>query len=129
VLISRRCRFHGVDIGVPQHEPGADTARWTDSTEQIGRLVALIAWRSRSSAAFRPDAGQAALLTNPRFILPPQFDRLTLTTAGFYAGFPVFVDTNAPVVRAADGVVARLTSAVRRRVRGRFVRTGAKAAA
>ena len=71
-------QVHGVNIGVRQHKPGADASRRAHRAEQIRPLVSLIARCGRSATAFRPDAGQAALLTNPRFILPPQLDRLTL---------------------------------------------------
>ena len=62
VLISCRCRFMAWTLA----------SRRADRTEQIGPLVALIAWRGRSRAAFGPDPGQAALLANPRLVLPPQ---------------------------------------------------------
>ena len=64
----------GVDLG--QHQGGTDPARGADRAEQIGPLVALIARRPRAAALLSPDVGQAALLTDPRFVLPPQFDRL-----------------------------------------------------
>jgi hypothetical protein len=69
-------QVHGVDVGVRQHQPGAHAAGRTDGAEQIGPMVTLIARRGGSAAAFCPNAGQAALLTNAGFILPPQLDRL-----------------------------------------------------
>ena len=62
---------HRVDIGTRENEPGANAAAWTDGTEQIGRLVALIARGCGSAATPRPDAGQAALLADAGLILPP----------------------------------------------------------
>ena len=75
VLISCRCRFMAWTIGVRQHEPRATASCRTYSAKQIGPLVTLIARHAGSAAALRPDAGQAALLTNTGFVLPPQFDR------------------------------------------------------
>jgi hypothetical protein len=75
-------QVHGVDIGVRQHEPGADASRRADRAEQICPLVTLIAWRSRTAATLGPDAGQAALLANSRFVLPPQLDRLAASVVG-----------------------------------------------
>ena len=60
-----------MNIGAQQNEPGANAAVWADGAEQIGRLVALIAWRRGSAAARGPDAGQAALLADARLVLPP----------------------------------------------------------
>ena len=71
-------QVHGVDIGVRQHKPGANASCRAHRAEQIRPFVSLIAWRGRSAATLSPDAGQATLLANPRFVLPPQLDRLTL---------------------------------------------------
>ncbi len=71
-------QVHGVDIGVRQHQPCTDASRWADSAERIGPFVTLIAWHSGPGTTLCPDAGQAALLTNPRFVLPPQLDWLPL---------------------------------------------------
>jgi hypothetical protein len=71
-------QVHGVDIGVRQHKPGADASRRAHRAEQIRPFVSLITWRGRSAATLGPDAGQATLLSNPRLVLPPQLDRLTL---------------------------------------------------
>ena len=64
-------QVHRVDIGTRENEPGANAAVRTDRAEQVGRLVALIAWRCGSAAALCPDAGQAALLADARLVLPP----------------------------------------------------------
>jgi hypothetical protein len=50
-------QFHGVDIGVRQHKPGADASRRAHRAEQVRPFVSLIAWRSRSAATLPPDPG------------------------------------------------------------------------
>ena len=44
--------------------------------------MALIAWRRRATAAIGPQMGQAALLADTRFILPPEFNRLVTGMLG-----------------------------------------------
>jgi hypothetical protein len=75
-------QVHCFEVGVRQHEPDADAPRRADGAEQVGPFVTLIAWRGRSTAPLRPDARQAALLTNTSFVLPPQLDRLALCGGG-----------------------------------------------
>ena len=74
----------GVDLG--QHQCGTDPARGAYRAEQIGPLVALIARRSRTTALLSPNVGQAALLTDPRFVLPPQLNRLAAHILGKDSG-------------------------------------------
>ena len=69
-------QVHRLGIGLRQDKGCAGAARRTDRTEDIGPIVALIARCRRPGALFRPDVGQAALLADPCFILPPEFDRL-----------------------------------------------------
>ena len=71
-------QVHGVDVGVRQHEPGADAPGRTNGAKQVGTFVPLIAWRGRPAAALGPNTGQAAFLSNARFVLPPQLNRLAL---------------------------------------------------
>ena len=73
---------HRLGIGLGQDEAGADTTRGTGCAEDVGPIVALVAWRWRASALFSPDVGQAALLTDARFILPPELDRLATRLRG-----------------------------------------------
>ena len=61
-------------VGVWQHQSGADVARGTDRAEDIGLLVALRGVPP-GGPPLGPNVSQAALLANPRFILPPKFDR------------------------------------------------------
>jgi hypothetical protein len=69
-------QVHRLGIGLGEDEGGADPTRRTDCPEDISRIVPLIAWCWRPRALFGPDVGQAALLADTRFILPPELDRL-----------------------------------------------------
>lgn len=69
-------QVHCFGIGLGQHQGRADATCRTDRAEDIGPVVGLIARRRRPGALFGPDVGQAALLANARFILPPEFERL-----------------------------------------------------
>jgi hypothetical protein len=69
-------QVHCLCIGLGQDEGGAYATRRTDRTEDIRPIVALIARRRRASALLSPDVGQAALLADARFVLPPKLDRL-----------------------------------------------------
>ncbi len=59
-------------------QPRCRAARRTDCAKEVGPLIAGIAGRAGSGAAPGPDAGQAALLADPRFILEPDLQRLAL---------------------------------------------------
>ena len=78
----RQVQVHRLDVDARQHQCGADAARRTDGAEQIGRGVALIARRTRAAALVGPDVGQASLLADACFILPPQLDRLAPSMLG-----------------------------------------------
>ena len=67
-------QVHCVGIGSWQHQGSAHAACGADRTENIRPTEALIAQRTGAAATFAPDVGQAALLTDPRLILPPEFD-------------------------------------------------------
>src|SRR6202035_2028471 len=102
-------QVHRFEVGVRQHEPGADAPRRADGAEQVGPLIALIAWCCRSAAPLRPDARQAALLTNTSFVLPPQLDRLALCGRGMTAATNSAKFFYAPPAlrhRLGDGVAA-----------------------
>src|SRR5947207_15038169 len=76
-----RVHRFGADAG--QDEGGAGAAGWAYCTEQIGRAVALIAWRPRPAAPVGPNIGQGTLLANPSLILPPDFQRLAPGMLGY----------------------------------------------
>ena len=76
------------DLGEMQRQPfavggrenkgcGGATLR-TNGAEDVGPFIALIARSARARSALGPDAGQRALLADPRFVLEPDFDGLVL---------------------------------------------------
>ena len=67
-------QVHRLGIGFRQDKGGADAAGWADGAKNVGPVVALIARCGRPRPLFAPDVGQAALLADARFILPPEFD-------------------------------------------------------
>jgi hypothetical protein len=69
-------QVHCLGIGFGQDKRCADAAGWTDSAKDVGPVVAPIARCGRPGPLFAPDVGQAALLADARFILPPEFDWL-----------------------------------------------------
>jgi hypothetical protein len=69
-------QVHRLGVDERQHEGGADATGRADGTEQIRPVVTLIARCAGAAAPVCPDVGQAALLTDAGFILPPEFDRL-----------------------------------------------------
>jgi hypothetical protein len=73
---------HRRSVGEGQHRAGSDPAVRADRAEEIGPLVAGVAGRPRSGAAPRPEAGERALLANPRLILKPDLDRLASDLLG-----------------------------------------------
>jgi hypothetical protein len=75
-------QVHRLGIGLRQDKGCAGAARRTDRAEDVGPVIALIARRRRPGALFRPDVGQAALLADACFILPPELDRLAAGLGG-----------------------------------------------
>jgi len=69
---------HAIGVGVGHDHGGSGAALGTDRTENIGRGPALIMWCAWPGATPSPDPGQCALLTDPCFILEPNFDRFAL---------------------------------------------------
>ena len=67
--------LHGLGVAAEQNEGGADTARRADGAEYIGRLGALIFRCPGPAPLTCPAAGDLVLLTDPRFVLPPEFYR------------------------------------------------------
>jgi hypothetical protein len=67
---------HWIGIGGGQDERGRSAALRTDGAKNVSPLVALVAWRTRPRSALGPNAGQRTLLTDARFVLEPDFDRL-----------------------------------------------------
>ena len=73
---------HDFGVGRGHDDGGGDAALRTGGTEDIGPLVALIAWRAGSRSALGPDPSQGALLADARLILKPDFDRLVFGMVG-----------------------------------------------
>ena len=69
-------RIHRLGADAGQDERGPDAAIRAHGAEQVGRTVALVAWRARPAALVGPDISQGALLPDPGLVLPPDFERL-----------------------------------------------------
>jgi len=78
---------HGLDIDVRQRDGSADAALGADGTEQVGRVAAMVAQRTRARAARRPHAGQRALLADTGFIHEQDFNGLALGCRGQAGGY------------------------------------------
>ena len=65
--------LHGLGVAAGQDEGRADAALGADGAEDIGRLRALIVRRPWSASPGRPSPGDLVFLTDPRFVLPPEF--------------------------------------------------------
>ena len=70
-----RCLFMASMLTAGMTRGGAGAARRADGAEQVGPSKPPVAADPRTRAAFGPDAGQRALLADPRFILKPDFNR------------------------------------------------------
>jgi hypothetical protein len=81
-VASSKMQGHGFGIGGRQDQAGGDAAFGAGGSEQIGRVVALIAWRAGPASSLGRDVGQRALLANARLVLKPDFDRLAGGTVG-----------------------------------------------
>ncbi len=64
-------QVHRIRVGIWQHQPGTDAARWADGTKDVGPIVTTVTWRDRAAALLGPDVGQAALLADTGFVLQP----------------------------------------------------------
>jgi hypothetical protein len=71
---------HGLCVAGRHDEAGRLAERGTDSAEDIGRGGSLILQGKWSRAAFRPASRDLVLLTDPGFVLEPDFEQLA---AGF----------------------------------------------
>ena len=69
-------QVHGLGVDLRQHESGGFLGLGAGGSEEVGRLVALIAGLPRPAAAARPLSGQLALLADPGFVLEPDLDPL-----------------------------------------------------
>ena len=67
--------LHGLGVAARQNETGTDPAFGADSAEDVGRLGALVMGCLRPRATLRPAARDLVLLTDARFVLPPNLYR------------------------------------------------------
>ena len=65
--------LHGLGVAARQDEGRADAPGGTDGAEYPGRLRALINARSGPTSPWRPAPGGFGFLTDPSFVLPPDF--------------------------------------------------------
>ena len=65
--------LHRFGVAAGQDEGSADTASRTDGAEDIGRFGALVHGCRRPGSPFCPAPRQLGFLTDPGFILPPDF--------------------------------------------------------
>lgn len=70
--------LHGLGVGGWQHEGRAGAALWANGPKQIGIFVALISRQAWTSALLRPDTDLPVFLSQPGFILKPNFNTLSL---------------------------------------------------
>ena len=71
LAISARCSF--LRIGKGHDEGGGSGAFRTDGSKYVSPFVASITWRARAGSAPGPNTGERSLLSDPRFILEPDF--------------------------------------------------------
>ena len=65
-------------VGERENKGCSGAALRTNGAEDVGPFIALITWGAWARSALGPDAGQRALLADPRFVLEPDFDGLVL---------------------------------------------------
>ena len=65
--------IHRLRIGKGHDEGGGSGAFRTDGSKYVSPFVASITWRSRAGSAPGPNTGERSLLSDPRFILEPDF--------------------------------------------------------
>jgi hypothetical protein len=68
-------QVHRLGVGARQHQRGTDPTGRADRAEEVGPLVAGVAYRPGPRAALRPDPGQRALLADAGLVLEPDLER------------------------------------------------------
>jgi len=63
-------------VGDRKNKGRGGPALRTSGAEDVGPFIALVARSARARSALCPNAGQRALLADPRFVLEPDFDGL-----------------------------------------------------
>lgn len=74
--------LHGPCIGEGHDESCPDATSRADRSEEVGALVALISGLARPGSASRPLPDQTVLLADPRLVLEPDLDPLSLRDMG-----------------------------------------------
>jgi hypothetical protein len=69
---------HALGVGGRQDDGSALSMRGADRAIHIGGVMTIVAHHGRSRAAFGPDVGMPALLSDPGFVLEPDLDQLAL---------------------------------------------------
>src|SRR5258708_4776636 len=80
-------QVHSLGTDGGQNEGRAGASVRTHGAKQIDRAVPLIAWCRRPGPSPRPQAGQRSLLADPRFVLPPDLERLADRRGGERFGY------------------------------------------
>lgn len=78
----RQMQVHRDRIDAGQNKGDPSAPRRTDRAENIDPFVSLIARCPGAASFIRPDVGQAALLPDPGFILPPELEGLSTRVLG-----------------------------------------------
>jgi hypothetical protein len=74
-------KLHHVGVGIGKRQGRSDAPCWTDCSEQIGVVVALIGGLPWPRSAPGPLADKTVLLSNPGLVLEPYFHRRRLGDA------------------------------------------------
>ena len=109
-------QIHRLRVGIRQDQGRTDIAMRANSAKYVGPFAALIPRRGWTAAALGPDASQCTLLTNPGFVLPPEFNRLfarMLGDRGFDQIGKVFLCVSIAVGSAADGAAVPTSAETR----------------
>ncbi|WP_428488634.1 hypothetical protein [Rhodopila sp.] len=75
-VILRQMQVHRFGADLRPDQRSTNPVRGTNGAEDVGPFISLILGHARAVAVLRPNIGQAALLAETCFILPPKLDRL-----------------------------------------------------
>lgn len=79
-LLQMQVHYWGVDAR--QDQGSSHAARGADGSEQIGPVIALVAWCAGTAFLIGPNVGQTALLADAGLVLPLQLNRLAARMLG-----------------------------------------------
>ena len=86
---------HAFRVGRRRDDCSTNAAGWTDRAEDIYGVVTIVPHHRWARADRRPDIGVRALLSDPGFVLEPDFDRRVAASAKqsfLQAGTEVFLE-------------------------------------